>query len=100
GCDVETAAKAGDRPDDRHAIGALRKILHKGAIDLDLVERKASEIAEAGISGAEIVHRNADAEFAQLMQDRKIGLGLRQEKRLGDFKLEPPRRQTGTRQRR
>jgi hypothetical protein len=58
GCrgDVQTAAKARNRPYDRHAIGALRQILHKRAIDLDLVERKASEIAEAGISGAEIVH--------------------------------------------
>src|SRR5260370_516370 len=95
---VESAAKAGDRPHDRNDIGALRKILHKRAIDLDLVERKTSEIAEAGISGAEIVHRNADAEFTQLMQDRKIGLGLRQEERFGNFQLEPQWRQSGLRQ--
>src|SRR5216684_8232038 len=32
--DVETAAKAGDRPHDRDAIGALRQVLDEGAIDL------------------------------------------------------------------
>src|ERR1700731_1747398 len=98
--DVETPAKPGDRPYDSNPIGSLRKILHKRAVDLDLVERKASEIAEAGISGAEIVHRNTYAEFAQLMQDRKIGLGLRQEERFGNFQLEPRWRQSGLRQRR
>src|SRR4030088_1666119 len=48
GCrgDVEAAAKAGDRSHNRHAIGALREILYERAIDLDLVERKATEIAE------------------------------------------------------
>ena len=98
--DVEAAAEAGDRAHDRHAVGALRQILDERAVDLDLVERKAAEIAQAGIAGAEIVHRNADAELAQLMQDREIGLGLRQEQRFGDFKLEPQRRQSGMRQRR
>src|ERR1700737_574243 len=98
GRDVEAAAKAGDRPHDRNAIGTIRQILHERAIDLDLVERKAPEIAEAGISGAEIIHGNADPEFAQLMQDREIGLGLRQEHRFGIFKLEPLWRQSGMRQ--
>jgi hypothetical protein len=42
---VETAAKAGDRVHDRDAIGALDKILHERAADLNLVERKTAEIA-------------------------------------------------------
>src|SRR5450756_2082882 len=57
--DVEAAAQPRDRPHDRDAIRTLRQILDERAVDLDLVERKASEIAEAGISGAKIVHRDA-----------------------------------------
>src|ERR1700756_306168 len=64
--DVETAAKAGNRPHDRDTIGPHGNVLDEGAVDLDLVEWKASQIAQAGIAGTEIVHRNADAKLAQL----------------------------------
>src|SRR3984957_6664256 len=55
GGDVEAAAETGNRPHDRQAIGTVGDILHERAVDLDLVERKTAEIAQAGIAGAEIV---------------------------------------------
>ncbi len=39
------------------------ELARERAIDLDLVEREAAQIAERGIAGAEIVHRDADAEL-------------------------------------
>jgi len=45
GGDVGTAAKAGDRAHDRDAIGALDKVLHERAVDIDLVGRNAVETA-------------------------------------------------------
>ena len=38
----------------------------EGAVDLDLVEREAAQIAQRRIAGAEIVERDPDAERAQL----------------------------------
>ena len=40
---------------------ARRDRAGEAAIDLELVERETAEIAERGIAGAEIVHRQADA---------------------------------------
>jgi len=54
------------------------QIPRERALDLDRVEGKAAQMARAGIAGAEIVHRDAGAEFAQSMQGCEIGLGLRQ----------------------
>src|SRR5262249_32666393 len=98
-CDVEAAAEPRNCAHDRHTVGTSRKILHEGTVDLYLVEGKAAQVAEARISGAKIVHRDADTEPAQLMQDREIRLCLRQEYRFGDFKLEAPWRQARLRQR-
>src|SRR5205814_9883327 len=65
------------------------------AVDLDLVERERAEIAQGRIARAEIVHRNADAETAQLMQ-RAYGQVVRGKQHgLGDFQFETRRRQPG-----
>ena len=45
-------------------------VAHKTTIDFDLVERKALQIAQRRIAGAEIVERDADAEGAKLVQNR------------------------------
>jgi len=38
--------EAGDRVHDGERLGAVREILDEGAVDLDLVEREAAQIAE------------------------------------------------------
>ena len=68
-------------------------------IDLDLVERKTVQIGQARIGGAEIVERDFQADFRELMQ---VGTGaprILQQRRLGDLDLEPMRRQVGRGQR-
>ena len=58
GGDVGTAAKAGDRAHDRDAIGALDKVLHERAVDLDLVERKTAEWRERYADAANMTALN------------------------------------------
>ena len=47
-------------------ISLRTELARERAVDLDLVGREA---AERGIAGAEIVHRDADAELAGLLPD-------------------------------
>ena len=68
-------------------------VVDEAAIDLDLVERKRAADSQRGIAGAEIVERDAHAEFAQLMQHGQRGLVVTDQDRLGDLQLQPMRRQ-------
>ena len=73
----------------------LAEFADEGLIDLDTVEREAPQIAQRRIAGAEIVHGNAGAERAQLMQRRQRGVGVLQHHRLGDLQLQPIGAQLG-----
>ena len=68
-------------------------------IDLDLVEGEAAQVAERAIAPAEIVHDDAHAELAQLMQRGQRILAVLQQHRFGDLQLETMRGQAGRRQR-
>src|ERR1700677_3480241 len=51
-----------DHPFDDGATGIVRfDILDEAAVDLDLVDRKAADVAQTRIPGAEIIERNTDA---------------------------------------
>src|SRR5437868_826432 len=64
GCrrDAKPASEPRNRPHDRDRIRVLAEIADERLIDLDLVERKLAQIAQARIAGAEVVHRDAHAE--------------------------------------
>ena len=55
----EQLPNRGDRPDDCRRVLVMRQVANERLVDLDLVERKAAQIAQRGIAGAEIVHRDA-----------------------------------------
>src|SRR5690242_6356023 len=56
--DPQRFAERDDGADDRHRVRVLLHLRDEGAVDLDLVEREALEVAQAGITGAEIVERD------------------------------------------
>ncbi len=56
--DVERMGELGDRADDRARAVAGEQVLDEAAVDLQLVEREALQIAQRRIAGAEIVERN------------------------------------------
>ena len=78
---------------------SISDVADEAAVDLDLVEREALQIAQRGKAGAEIVERDAHADGAELMQDGERGLVVMDQHRLGDFDLQPVGRQAGGGQR-
>ena len=63
---LELAGKPGHRVHDSAAfvlVGAF-EVSNEGAINLDLVEGKAAQVAQRCISGAEVIKSNADAKAA------------------------------------
>ena len=72
----------------------------EAAVDLDLVEREALQIAQRRIAGAEIVERDAHADGAELMQDGKRRLVVADQHGFGDLELEPAGRKPGGGERR
>ena len=68
---------------------------HEGAVDLEPVERKFLEIAQARIAGAEIVEHEADAELLDAQEGIEHPLLVEQQDVLGHFQLEQRRRQPG-----
>ena len=43
-------------------------VAHESAVDLEHVDRQATQIAQAGVAGSEVVDRDIDAELAQSLQ--------------------------------
>ena len=94
----EPVTKADHRANDRGGLRIAPEIHHKGAIDLDLVERERLEIAQRRIAAAEIVHGNAHAERLQPPQQREAAVEILDQHALGDFQFEPVRREPGFKQ--
>src|SRR5471030_2763007 len=64
---AERAAERYDRLDDHATIGGAAKRTDKAAVDLELVERKALQVAKIGITRAEIIECKAHAERMQVL---------------------------------
>jgi hypothetical protein len=71
---AEAPSQAGDRCDDGLGFRAVLQFLHKGPIDLDLVEGETPQIAQRGISGSKIVQHDVHAEAMDAAQgaDRRL----------------------------
>src|SRR4051795_1416234 len=67
-CQSELFAEADGRPDDRGIVGIREQTEHERPVDLEPVERKLLQIAQARIASAEIVEQNADAELLDALE--------------------------------
>src|SRR6266852_8300973 len=85
---AKTHAKARDGADNSKASLVDEQVSDKRLINLDLVERETTKIANAGISGAEIIHRYPDAKAPELIEDRDVAFRLLKQYRFRDFELE------------
>src|SRR5882724_7600106 len=81
-------AKARDGADNSKASLVDEQVSDKRLIDLDLVERETTKIANAGIAGAEIIHRYTNAKVPQLIEDRDVAFRLLKQHGFSDFELE------------
>ena len=86
---AEGTSKIGRPAQELEAARILADVAHEGAIDLDDVDREGIEIAEARITGAEIVDGNGNAEATQLAQDRLHLEGLVHQAAFSHFQMQP-----------
>ncbi len=73
-------------------------VAHEAAIDLDLVEIEAVQVAQRGIAGAEIVQHHFDAACTQLMEHLRRLLVIVHQHGFGNLQLKPLGRKMGLRQ--
>src|SRR6266849_997740 len=76
-----------DRAQDHRPL-ALAGGAHEGLIDLERVEREALQVGERGMSGAEIVERQAGAELADAGQHLRGMFGVLHHQGFGELELE------------
>ena len=69
------------------------------AVHLEDVEREAAEVAQRRVAGPEVVHREADAERAQLVRAAHREVDVGHHHRLGDLERERRRLEPGVGQR-
>ena len=92
---MQAHAHGDDRLHDGFRLRVTFHVADETAVDLDLVEWKAAQVAQAGIAGAEIVHRQAYAELLELRQDLKRLLLVIDKNGFSDLQFQPFRRQPG-----
>src|SRR5882672_3446267 len=85
---AQALGQVDDRLDDRRIVQIVRQVLDEAAVDLEFVDREALQIIQAGIAGAEIVDRQADAHLVQLIQQLRGFLRVLHDCVLGEFDLE------------
>ena len=67
---AEAVTQPDDGTHDRRRATAVVDRRDQAAIDLDARQRQALQRRERGVAGAEVVERDADAQFTQLVQRR------------------------------
>ncbi len=75
----------------RHDGGLIRSsgdLADKGLVNLQRINRKFSQVTQAGISRAEIVHRQLDSAAAQYLHNGLRGLGALHQDDFGKFHLQ------------
>src|SRR5690606_31730073 len=92
---AERLAAADDGAHDRLLLDVAGNALHERAVDLDLVEGEAAQIAQRRVAGPEVVHGDACAELAQRGQRIEDQVRAVEEQRFRDLELQPARCEAG-----
>src|SRR4051812_8060217 len=93
---AERAGHADDRLHDRVvAATVLAEVVHERAVDLELVERVATQVAERRVPGPEVVEQQPHAEPLERLQGLGRGGRLLEQHALRDLQPERARRQPG-----
>src|ERR1700686_2157177 len=90
---AELPAQSHGRADDGRIAGIGEQFEHEGAVDLQSIERKFLQIAQARIAGAEIIEHDADAERPYSSEGVEHALLVQQQNILGHLEFEQRRRQ-------
>src|SRR5690348_8977326 len=66
---VQAAANIDDRPENLRGLPRRFDVFDEGLVDLDLVERKTSQISQSAIAGPEVIKDNGHTKILQVLQD-------------------------------
>src|SRR5271168_3037070 len=83
----EAAAHADNGTDDRSVVRSGRDLTYERLVDLECVDWKFPEIAETGISSAEIIDGDLNSPVSERFQDRCSGLGALHQHAFSELKL-------------
>ena len=75
---LEGPGQLDDGSHDLERLIALRHAAHKGAVDLEHVERERVQVIQRTIASAEIIHVQRDAELMQAVQHADRGAEIRE----------------------
>src|SRR5680860_124641 len=76
------------RASNGHVVGLVRNAIHKRAVDLKTSKRKALQITERRVAGAEVIDTEPDAHRLEFEQQLARPLGILHGHALGNFQLE------------
>src|SRR5204862_302964 len=88
---MQTVGERDDGTHDRRVFRTPRHVFDEAAVDLQLVDRKAAQVAHARVAGAEVVDRHQHAHAADGFQDADRLLRIAHDGALGELDLEKPR---------
>ena len=86
---LQVPAQVDDRLDDVAAGGQRLDILDEAAVDLDLVEGQAMDVAQAGVAGAEVVKRDVRPQRFERLQAFATLVEIAHQGGFGDFEIDP-----------
>ncbi len=84
-----------DGPYDRRVVGIGGQATDKRAVDLQLIDREALQVAETGVAGAEVIDGDLHAERLQFVQHGDVLFGIVHGEALGQLHLQALSRQAG-----
>jgi len=73
---LEALSHANDRAHDRRVIGIGRDLVDKRLVNFQDINGKLPEIAQAGIAGAEVIHRKVYSHHFELLKYGGRGCGI------------------------
>ena len=95
---IEVLAHVNDGADDGRIAVVAGDLMYKGLVNLEGVDGKLAEMAQAGIAGAEVVHSKVYPHFFETLQNGGRGLDIVHENAFGEFQVKVARLQAGFRE--
>ena len=84
---LSAARQRNDHSHNRRAVGVGRDIANEGPVDLQGVEREALQVAQAGVAGAEVIHREKKSALLECAERLNRPSGIAHQAALGDARV-------------
>jgi len=82
---IERLGEADDRPDDGQIAAAGAQIANERCVDFERVDRQRFQVLQNGVTRAEVVDGDLDADFFQRLEGLAGGVDIADHGALGDL---------------